>query len=478
VRRRVVVAFLVLVAIVLLLLELPLAVTFARRERAALDADVERDATSLAVLAEEAIEDPGGHDVAALARRFGASTDGAVVVVDAAGRPIDPDPSPPAELSAALRAALDGARNGHATVGRDAGVAYAAEPVGSGAEVHGAVLVTHRDDDAERRIHQLWVALGAIAAVALGVAWLVGDRLARWAIRPLRSLDERAAALGRGELGTRAEKISGPPEVIELARTFNDMAEQLEELVSGQRRFVADASHQLRSPLAALRLRLDALDLADSDAARVDVDAAIAETVRLSRLIDGLLTLAQAEGARPERRLTDVVAVVKGRRAAWSAFADEQGVDLRAELPDDPVEVPIVDGHLEQILDNHRQRSGGHPGRGRCRRHAGRAGQLGRHRGARGRPRAGHGPRRDGPRLRPAMAGSARSRLRLWPRTAYRRPTGPRERRLPPSRSRLRRRRRRRRHTAPGPHVASGTLIRLDRSDGHQRLKPSTPASS
>jgi signal transduction histidine kinase len=352
VRRRVVVAFLVLVAIVLLLLELPLAVTFARRERAALDADVERDATSLAVLAEEAIEDPGGHDVAALARRFGASTDGAVVVVDAAGRPIDPDPSPPAELSAALRAALDGARNGHATVGRDAGVAYAAEPVGSGAEVHGAVLVTHRDDDAERRIHQLWVALGAIAAVALGVAWLVGDRLARWAIRPLRSLDERAAALGRGELGTRAEKISGPPEVIELARTFNDMAEQLEELVSGQRRFVADASHQLRSPLAALRLRLDALDLADSDAARVDVDAAIAETVRLSRLIDGLLTLAQAEGARPERRLTDVVAVVKGRRAAWSAFADEQGVDLRAELPDDPVEVPIVDGHLEQILDN------------------------------------------------------------------------------------------------------------------------------
>jgi signal transduction histidine kinase len=352
VRRRVVVAYLVLVAIVLLLLEMPLAVTFARRERAALDADVERDASSLAVLTEEMIEDPGGHDVAALARRFGASTDGAVVVVDAAGHPIDPDVSPPADLSAALRAALDAARNGRTTVGRDPGVAYAAEPVGSGGEVRGAVLVTHGDGDAEHRIHQLWVALGAIAAVALGVAWLVGDRLAWWAIRPLRSLDERAAALGRGELGTRAEKISGPPEVLELARTFNDMAEQLEELVSVQRRFVADASHQLRSPLAALRLRLDALDVADSDAARADIDAAIAETVRLSRLIDGLLTLAQAEGARPDRRPTDVVAVVKGRRAAWSAFADEQGVDLRAELPDDTVEVPMVDGHLEQILDN------------------------------------------------------------------------------------------------------------------------------
>jgi signal transduction histidine kinase len=352
VRRRVVIAYLLLVAIVLLLLELPLAVNFARRERAALVADVERDATSLAVLAEEVIEDPGGHDVAALARRFGAGTDGAAVMVDVAGRPFDPDVPPPRGLAPAVRTALDGARNGHATVGRDAGVAYAAEPVGSGGEVHGAVLVTHSEDDVERRIHQLWVALGAIAAVALGVAWLVGDWLARWAIRPLRSLDERAAALGRGELGTRAEQISGPPEAIELARTFNNMAEQLEELVSGQRRFVADASHQLRSPLAALRLRLDALDLADSDAARADIDAAIAETVRLSRLIDGLLTLAQAEGARPERRPSDIVAVVEGRRAAWSAFADEQGVELQAELPHHPIEVPMVDGHLEQILDN------------------------------------------------------------------------------------------------------------------------------
>jgi signal transduction histidine kinase len=355
VRRRVVIAHLLLVAMVLVLLEVPLAVTFARRERDALAADVGRDATSLAALSEEVIEDPGEHDVAALARRFGARADGTVVVVDAHGQPVHPSVAPTADLSAPLRTALDQARRGHGSTGRTGGRAYAAEPLGSaagGGDVHGAVLVAQSVDDTERRIHQLWLALGVIAVGALAVAWLVGARLAAWAIRPLRSLDERAAALGRGDLAARAEKGSGPPEVIELARTFNDMAGRLEELVGAQRRFVADASHQLRSPLAALRLRLDAIDLDDPRAAQSDIDAAVAETVRLSRLIDGLLTLAQAEGVRPDRHPTDVVALVEGRASAWSAFADEQDVDLQTDLPDHGVEVELVDGHLEQILDN------------------------------------------------------------------------------------------------------------------------------
>jgi signal transduction histidine kinase len=352
VRHRVVVAHVLLVAIVLVVLELPLAVTFARREREALAADVGRDATTLAALAEEVVEDPGEHDVGGLARRFSDRVEGSVVVVDATGQPIDPEVAPGDDLAAPLRSALDEARAGHRTVARAGGRVFAAEPVGSGRDIHGAVLVTHSGDATEARIHELWLALGAIAAVALGVAWLVGDRLARWATRPLRSLDERATALGRGDMGARADDRSGPPEVRDLARTFNDMAARLEELVGGQRQFVADASHQLRSPLAALRLRLDALDVADPESARGDVDAAVTETVRLSRLIDGLLTLARAEGARPDRRPADVVAIVAGRRAAWSAFADEQQVDLRAKLPDHPIVVEMVDGHLEQILDN------------------------------------------------------------------------------------------------------------------------------
>ena len=352
-RRRVVVAHLLLVAAVLVLLEVPLAVTFARREREALADDVGRDAASLAALTEEVLENPAEHDVSALAGRFQGAGDGtSVVVVDAQGRSIDPSVAPAARLAGPLRGALDRARAGVPSAGRVGHRAYAAQPIGTGGEVHGAALVVHTGAATERRIHQLWVALAVIALAALGVAWVLGDRLARWAIGPLRDLDERAAALGRGDLGARADEGAGPREVVELARTFNDMAGRLEELVGAQRRFIGDASHQLRSPLAALRLRLDALDTDDPDTAQADVDAAVAETVRLSRLVDGLLALARAEGSRPDRHPADVVEVVAGRRAAWSAYADEHGVDLRADVPGHPVVASLVEGHLEQILDN------------------------------------------------------------------------------------------------------------------------------
>jgi len=353
VRRRIVLAQLLLVATVLVLLEVPLAVTFARREREALADDVGRDAASLATLTEEVMEDPAEHDVSGLARRFrGADDGGTAVVVDANGRPIDPAVAPPAGLPEPLRDALDQARAGVLSAGRLRHRAYAAEPVGAAGEIHGAVLVVHDGAATERRIRQLWLALGVIALAALGIAWLLGDRLARWATGPLRDLAERAAALGRGDLGARADEAAGPPEVVELVRSFNAMAARLEELVGAQRRFVADASHQLRSPLAALRLRLDALDTDDPETAQADIDAAVAETLRLSRVIDGLLALAQAEGSRPQRRRADVVEVVAGRRAAWSAYAEEHGVDLRADVPGHPVPASLVDGHLEQILDN------------------------------------------------------------------------------------------------------------------------------
>jgi signal transduction histidine kinase len=301
-------------------------------------------------------EHPGEHDVAALARRFGRGTDGEVVLVDARARPLDPGAGSVGALPGTLRAALQRALQGGSSTGTHDGDVFAAEPIGTGPDHHGALVVAQSDAAAMRRIHQLWLALGVIAAVALAAAALVGDRLALWAIRPLRRLDERAAALGRGDLAARADPGAGPPEVTELAGTFNEMAARIEELVGSQRRFVADASHQLRSPLTALRLRLDAIDPADPVAAAADIDAAVAETRRLSRLVDGLLALTRAEAvdvaAGGARQAIDVAAVVAERREAWSALAEERGVELRAELPDGPVPVSLVEGHLDQILDN------------------------------------------------------------------------------------------------------------------------------
>jgi signal transduction histidine kinase len=86
--------------------------------------------------------------------------------------------------------------------------------------------------------------------------------------------------------------------------------------------------------------------------ARGDLEAAAVESRRLSRLVDGLLALARAEGARAERQAIDVNAVVEERSAAWSALAEERGVQLTAAVGRARPLALVVPGHLEQIVDN------------------------------------------------------------------------------------------------------------------------------
>lgn len=144
-----------------------------------------------------------------------------------------------------------------------------------------------------------------------------------------------------------------------LGETFNEMAERLEELVHTQRAFLADASHQLRTPLTALHLRLENLEDTLEDEQQADLTAALAEADRLSRIVDGLLTLARTEGGvRPVRERVDVKDVLLDRADAWSALAEERQVALTCELPaaadqQGPILMALgCPGHLEQILDN------------------------------------------------------------------------------------------------------------------------------
>jgi signal transduction histidine kinase len=350
-RRRIVLAHLVLAALLLLLLEIPLAVTYAQRERDSATAAVQRDAASLAAFSEEALERPSNHSADAVPTGFG-EHGSAGIAVSPKGTTISQRGSEVARLGATAHRALDSARAGHHTSGRVDELYYAASPVGREERPpHPAVLVVRDESAVEHRIHAFWLVLGGIAVVVLVVAALVGDRLARWAVDPLRRLDRHAAALGEGDLGARAEAVEGPQEVTELADTFNDMARRLQVLVDAQQRFVADASHQLRSPLTALRLRLDAIESSVPPATQADLQAAIRETERLSHLIDGLLALARSEGARQQRASIDVHDVVLERVAAWGALADERGVTLEGRC-DPRAAADAVPGHLEQIVDN------------------------------------------------------------------------------------------------------------------------------
>lgn len=349
-RRRLIASNLLLIVIVLLLLEIPLGVIYARHEHDALDTSLQRDASSLAALSEEIIEHPGTHDVGSLAQRFTTGTGGDVVIVDRFGNRLTPTTGIDAS---AFQPAIDATRSGRSMSGDIHGLAYAAVPVGAVGESHGAVLIARSDAATEHRVRQFWLVLAAIALAVVAVSAFVSRRLARWAIGPLQRLDDHAAELGRGDLRRRAETDTGPPEITALATTFNEMADQLDQLFSSQRRFVADASHQLRTPLTALRLRLENLDATDPAGVNATRDAALAETTRLTRLVDGLLALARAEGQRPERQPIAVGDVVARRHEMWSPLAAEHHIHLRLDTNSDhELRAMLVPGHLDQMLDN------------------------------------------------------------------------------------------------------------------------------
>jgi signal transduction histidine kinase len=123
---------------------------------------------------------------------------------------------------------------------------------------------------------------------------------------------------------------SGPSELRRLSESFDRMAETVTQAYAAQRAFVADASHQLRNPLTALRLRLSNLD-GHVDAAGVeDQVAALEEAQRLTTLLDGLLALARAERTLPLTTV-DIDGEVAERIEAWSPLAVHSGLQLVRE---------------------------------------------------------------------------------------------------------------------------------------------------
>jgi signal transduction histidine kinase len=254
----------------------------------------------------------------------------------------------------ALTAALDGRevvqRVGDRELGRD-GVAVTLPARDDRGAVVGAVRVVEPDDEREDRLATIWTYRGVLAAAVLVVAALLGLSLARRLTRPMRELGRMAARVGHGDLRARAPE-AGPPEVRELARTLNDTAGRLEALLTSQRAFVADASHQLRTPLAALHIWLDnAADGAGAAEIRHDLDRARREVLRMDRLVGGLLALARAEATAGNRRPVDLATVVAERVRAWEAAAAEASVRIDRHVVSG-VHAHVRPGTLEQVLDN------------------------------------------------------------------------------------------------------------------------------
>jgi signal transduction histidine kinase len=277
------------------------------------------------------------------------------VVVDREGVALV-DPSAPTgrsfatrpEIRAALAGGVASGTRGSETLGAE--LLYVAVPVASGGTVHGAVRITYPTSELAARVRRYWLLLGAIAAVVLVLAGLLGFRLARWTSRPLLEVERAAERVGAGDLRGRAPE-AGPPEVRALARAFNETVAKLEALVGSQQAFVADASHQLRTPLTAMRLRLENLERDLAAGGRADLEAALAELDRLAELVEALLALARADAGVAPAGSVDLGSLVSERVDAWSALASERGARIEAVL-EQVAPAHAARARVEQVLDN------------------------------------------------------------------------------------------------------------------------------
>lgn len=352
--RRIAITVLALISALLVTTVVPLGLLTTGQERNSFQADTVVSARTVAAMAEENLTEHNAAPALAssLARAvrtgdrvwvYGRSSRLVAVLGGASGRNV---PVPPAEIAAVLRTGAPAVSEANDRLRVVVGVRSAV--FGPSA---GVVVLSRSTGGLDERLRALWAWLIAVAAAGLLAGAVVAITFARWVARPLSDLDAAAQRLGGGALETRSAAGQGPPEVRRLARTFNTMAGRLETLVHGNRATMADVSHQLRTPLAALRLRLDLLMQDADQATAAELADAQGEIARLSRLVDGLLAIARAENVVAEPVEVPVDAVIRDRAAAWRPVAEERGVGLTTGCHG-PVRASLGDGHLEQILDN------------------------------------------------------------------------------------------------------------------------------
>jgi signal transduction histidine kinase len=330
-RTRLLAAFAYVLVLVLLALAVPFAVSISRRA----EAEVKGQATTEALLIAASVA--GGFDdreaLRRLVRRAGDDVRGRVLVVDSRGRVVadsEGDRFVGASYAdrpeiAAVLATGTTAQGTRRSETLDEELLYTAVPVVEEGVRVGAVRVTRSTAPIDSRVRRDVLALAGIAAAALvlglALAWMLAGSLAR----PLRALAATARRVGGGDLDARADR-SGSSEQQEVAAAFNEMTERLGRVLAAQREFVANASHQLRTPLTGLRLRLEAASLqVDDEALEAELLAAEREVERLARLLAALLTLAR-EGATAEP--PQPVELTEAARAAcerWEGEAERGG---------------------------------------------------------------------------------------------------------------------------------------------------------
>jgi signal transduction histidine kinase len=362
VTRRLLLSYLSLAVLLLLCLEIPLGFVYSRGERERVTNLAKDEAESVSAYASLALSMGGraGQDLPGRVSRCAERIDGKVVIVDRSGALVTSSHTLSATETQGLAArpgiaaALRGTATQDVRTSTIGGVQYlsVAAPITHGSYKQGAVWITLPTQTVHARVHHVWLLLGLGGLAALTAVAVIGFAIARWTGRPIRELELATHELADGGAATPVAITKGPPEVRSLAATFNRTAARLEHLLASQRAFAGEASHQLKTPLAALRLRLENLEPDIAMNARGSLTAAVTETDRLARMVEGLLAMARLDESAAVREQVDLDQVCAERHRAWAPMFEQHGVQLVLLGDYGGLVVLALPGAVEQILDN------------------------------------------------------------------------------------------------------------------------------
>jgi signal transduction histidine kinase len=341
VRRQLIVTVAAVVSMVLLAMLVPMAVLVRgyaledRLSRAALEVQATETVVS-------------GQDKGAVAQYVdavnAAGDESRTTVLYPGGLGVGPDPGEDSRV-------VEARRTGQARVDDVDGGAEILVPVALGGssarpEETPVVRVLVREPGLGSGVARAWLLLATLGLVLLAGALVLADRLGRSFVRPLTELADRARALGDGTT-TAPARVSGPPEVRELAETLNRLVGRVEVLLEREREAVSDLSHRLRTPITALRLRIEAMaDPGVREQLATDLDE-----------LEGMVDHVVREARRSEREglvaEADGLAVLGRRANFWRPLAEDQERSLEVVAPQAAGAAPVraSDADLEALLD-------------------------------------------------------------------------------------------------------------------------------
>ena len=324
-------------------LGLPLALSIEERVDLEVKGRAESNATIVATGALRFISDPGNPNLERLIRASASTVNGRVIVTDRRGRLIGDSAVPPnigsnyssrPEIREALKGRSVQEERHSKTLNES--ILATAEPIFRGRDPVGAVRITQSIQAIEGSVNRSLFGLGALALLVFGFALMVGWILANRISRPVVELEEAAAAFASGNDEEAEVPVEGSREQRSLALSFNEMTRRVDRLLSSQVEFVANSSHQLRTPLTGVRLRLENMAEEMGRGGQLDrdeIEAAIDEVDRLSTIVDQLLILSRAGERDLPGEWLDLARLVDETKSRWSGSLPGHGVEVTDLTP-------------------------------------------------------------------------------------------------------------------------------------------------